>query len=365
MSQDPEMKKVYFEGKDLYARIAQSAFNNEYKDNLEFYPEGTELEIDGKKVIAGKKTHKNPEGKSRRSVGKTLLLAANYGMGAKTAGEKMGKSAKEGGELLESFFKGFPVLKQTIEESKEFLKKNGYVEDAFGRRRHIPEINDKPYEARYADEKKVEELTFNPFLNCQNRTFTDDKLNKYIALAKSTRNNEDFEKLARDADKDGIILVANTGRIAQAERQCFNARIQGSAASLTKLAMVNIFNDEQLKEYKADLIISVHDEVLVECPEYYSAKVEERLPQVMIDTAKPYIDIPMQCDPANESRWYASEYAAAILEEFNKYEKGDPDKGIPPMSHDNAVQKVYREHPEIPTDAIDKVISGETDELLF
>jgi len=361
MSQDPEMKKVYFEGKDLYARIAQSAFNNDYADNLEFYPEGTELEIDGKKVIAGKKTHKNPEGKSRRSVGKTLLLAANYGMGPKTAGEKMGKSAKEGGELLESFFKGFPVLKQTIEESKVFLKKNGYVEDAFGRRRHIPEINEKPYDARYADEKKVEELTFNPFLNCNNRTFTDDKLNKYITLAKNTRNNEDFDKLAREADRDGIILTANTGRIAQAERQCFNARIQGSAASLTKLAMVNIFNDALLKEYKADLIISVHDEVLVECPDYYADKVEERLPKIMIDTAKPYIDIPMSCDPYNVTRWYSDEMAAQLREELDKMEKGDPDKNIPPIAHDIAVQNIYKDHCEIPKEAIDKCLASNDD----
>lgn len=48
-----KMKEAYMADKDLYAMIAQSAYNNEYADNLEFYPEGTELEIDGKKVIAG------------------------------------------------------------------------------------------------------------------------------------------------------------------------------------------------------------------------------------------------------------------------------------------------------------------------
>ena len=53
MSQDPNMIKAYLEGKDLYAMIAQAAFNNRYEDNLEFYPEGTELEIDGEKVVSG------------------------------------------------------------------------------------------------------------------------------------------------------------------------------------------------------------------------------------------------------------------------------------------------------------------------
>ena len=47
------MMQAYKEGKDLYAVIAQSMFNNEYWENLEFYPEGTEIELDGKKLISG------------------------------------------------------------------------------------------------------------------------------------------------------------------------------------------------------------------------------------------------------------------------------------------------------------------------
>ena len=55
---------------------------------------------------------KNPAGKDRRSVGKVLNLqvAATYGMSAKTAGARLGKSAKEGQELLDNFFKGFPNI---------------------------------------------------------------------------------------------------------------------------------------------------------------------------------------------------------------------------------------------------------------
>lgn len=53
LSADENMINAYKEGKDLYAIIAQSAFNNDYKDNLEFYPAGTELELDGKKSVSG------------------------------------------------------------------------------------------------------------------------------------------------------------------------------------------------------------------------------------------------------------------------------------------------------------------------
>lgn len=47
------MYEAYNNSRDLYAIIAQSAFHNEYWDNLEFYKEFTELEVDGKTIIAG------------------------------------------------------------------------------------------------------------------------------------------------------------------------------------------------------------------------------------------------------------------------------------------------------------------------
>lgn len=53
LSQDPNMLKAYREGKDLYAVIAQSVYDNKYEDNLEFYPEGTKVIVDGKEKIAG------------------------------------------------------------------------------------------------------------------------------------------------------------------------------------------------------------------------------------------------------------------------------------------------------------------------
>lgn len=53
LSNDSKMLEAYKTSKDLYAMIAQSAYDNKYEENLEFWPEGTEIEIDGKKVIAG------------------------------------------------------------------------------------------------------------------------------------------------------------------------------------------------------------------------------------------------------------------------------------------------------------------------
>lgn len=53
LSGDLAMRQAYLEGKDLYCVIAANIYNNKYEDNLEHYPEGTVIELDGKKTVAG------------------------------------------------------------------------------------------------------------------------------------------------------------------------------------------------------------------------------------------------------------------------------------------------------------------------
>lgn len=390
LSQDKNMLTAYNEGKDLYAMIARSAFNNNYEDNLEFWPEGTELEIDGKKVIAGNKTHKNPAGKERRSVGKVLNLAATYGMGGATAGARLNKSPEEGQQLLDNFFKDFSGVKTAIDYSKQFLKEHRYVEDFVGRRRHLPDYFLPKYEVKIIKKNGETDPNFNPFFICKDRKNTAESawlsiINAYINRAKyknpdtdqlSKKMLETLQKTAQNPatasketlakiEKDTGIAVpdqpcnifANTGRIAQSERQCFNARIQGSAATLTKVAMVNIYNNKQMKDYGAKLIIPVHDELLVECPEYYADKVEKLLPDIMINTPKtiyPDYNVPQKCDPYNVNRWYCDEASASLQEEFKKLMTGDTKNNISPLSRDDALEKLYTKYIEFPKEAIYK-----------
>ena len=53
MSDDQAMRQAYLEDKDLYCVIAAKIYNNEYWENLENFPEGYVLELDGKKTVAG------------------------------------------------------------------------------------------------------------------------------------------------------------------------------------------------------------------------------------------------------------------------------------------------------------------------
>lgn len=400
LSQDRHMLTAYNEGKDLYAMIARSAFNNRYEDNLEFWPEGTEIEVDGKKIIAGNKTHKNPAGKERRSVGKVLNLAATYGMGGATAGARLNKTPEEGQQLLDNFFSDFTGVKKAIDYSKQFLREHGYVEDFVGRRRHLPEYFLPNYEAKMLKKIGEDDPNFNPFFICEDRAngvtaVWTNIINAYIARAQyrnpgttqmSRKTFDWLQKIAGNPEKasaddlakiekdthikvpnEPCNLFSNTGKIATTERQCFNARIQGSAATLTKAAMINIYNNKQMQEYQAKLIIPVHDELLVECPAFYANKVEKLLPEIMINTPKTlYSDynVPQKCDPYNVNRWYCDEAGAAIQEEFKDLTTGDAKKGIKPLSREDALETLYNKYVEFPKEAIYNTCSQGMD-LLF
>ena len=301
----------------------------------------------------------NKAGKARRSTGKVLLLASTYGMSGATAGARLGKSKKDGEELLEKFFTKFPKVKLAIEQSKEMAKRNGYVEDWAGRRRHLPEINYPAATARYKEQFFDK---FNPILGCkaEEKTELNDENLAYWAslITKNTRNAE-AEKIVQEAAKanPAVIISLHTGQIAQAERQCFNARIQGGAASLTKLAMINIDKDQRLRELDTHLVMSIHDEVLACAPALYAEEAGKRVAQIMIDTAKPYINVPMKCDEVVVPRWYCDEAAAGLKEELQKLEEK--------VNKQEALQKLYNTHPEYDKEAIDRVIKGETDILEF
>ena len=350
MADETAMKQAYAEGKDLYCVIASKIFNNNYEDNLEFYPENTVLTLDGKQVICGNKTHLNKEGKERRAIAKQILLAITYGMAPSTLAKRLGKTSQEAQEIFDSFFKSFPKVESLVKNTKEFLKTHGYVEDWAGRRRHLSDYFLNPYEATYEDNNKVLEKTFNPILGCDNRPLMDEDIAKWLSLAKATKNNKEFDQLAKTALNNGIILSSNTGRIAQAERQSVNSIIQGGAGSLTKLAMIQIHNSDELKDRDARLVMTIHDEVMLECPAFYAEEVSEILPRIMIEAAAPYISVGMKCDPAVESRWYCSEYAVTIQSEFKKLSAEGLDR-------DAAFNELYKKHPELPEEAIYKTIT--------
>ena len=339
------MINAYKEGKDLYAVIASMSFDKPYEECLEFYSEGTKIELDGKEKISGKKEVQNKAGKERRKHGKTLLLALTYGMGAKSVGESINKTEKEGQELMDNFFKAFPKVKQWIDYNDKFVKEYEYVEDFYGRRRHLKDINAPLYSAIYADKDKEALSSFNPYLICENKM--SDELVSWIEKAKTTRGKKAFNELKSKAYENGILLINNSTKISNAKRQTTNSRVQGGAATITKIAMNNIYRDKELNDLGFRLLITVHDEVLGECPKRNAEAVQKRLAQVMVDSAKPYLDVPMACDCYVVPCWYYDELTTQVQEEVEKLVNGDKDKNIAPITREEAIKKIREKHIEL------------------
>jgi len=65
------------------------------------------------------------------------------------------------------------------------------------------------------------------------------------------------------------------------ERVAMNMPIQGTAADVIKLAMVNVSRRLEREGLQGRLILQVHDELIVECPEAESERVKALLTEEM------------------------------------------------------------------------------------
>jgi DNA polymerase-1 len=61
------------------------------------------------------------------------------------------------------------------------------------------------------------------------------------------------------------------------ERVARNMPLQGAAADIIKLAMVNVYRRLKSEGLKARLILQVHDELIAECPENEAERTAEIL----------------------------------------------------------------------------------------
>lgn len=86
----------------------------------------------------------------------------------------------------------------------------------------------------------------------------------------------------------------------RAERQAFNAEIQGTAADLMKVALVRAY---ALLPEEAKLILTVHDEVLVLCPEEMGDEVAEIVREAMEDIDILADGIPLVADVNIAKTW--------------------------------------------------------------
>ena len=97
------------------------------------------------------------------------------------------------------------------------------------------------------------------------------------------------------------IKSSNAGRRQGAERAAINAPMQGTAADLIKLAMLAVQRWIDEAKLKAQMILQVHDELVLEVPEDELAIVRDNLPRLMQGVAK--LKVPLLAEVGVGNNW--------------------------------------------------------------
>ena len=85
-------------------------------------------------------------------------------------------------------------------------------------------------------------------------------------------------------------------------RAAMNTPIQGTAADIMKIAMINVFNKLQEEKLDAKLVLQIHDELIIECNKDIKEQVKEILQNCMENAAT--LDVPLKVETSEATSWY-------------------------------------------------------------
>ena len=141
----------------------------------------------------------------------------------------------------------------------------------------------------------------------QAKQYIESYLSSYPKIA------EYLERVKEEARRDGYVTTMmgrrryipefsgkNKNLQAFGERVAMNSPIQGSAADIIKIAMINVA--EKLKGIDARLVLQVHDELLIEASRECADEAEKILREEMENAVK--LSVPLDVDISVGENWY-------------------------------------------------------------
>ncbi|MGB9669285.1 MAG: DNA polymerase, partial [Anaerolineales bacterium] len=176
--------------------------------------------------------------KEQRRHAKAINFGLIYGMTPYGLTRGTDLTLAEAEEFVSAYFKQFPGVKAYLDQARRLAAERGYVETLLGRRRYFPGLKNEK----------------NP----------------------NIRNRE--------------------------EREAINAPIQGTAADIIKLAMLKIPTALEKAGLNGKMLLQVHDELVVECPEGELKETISLVKEVM-ETAYT-LSIPLKTDARYGKNWY-------------------------------------------------------------
>ena len=172
-----------------------------------------------------------------RKNAKTVNFGIIYGRGPGNLAQQLGVSFREAKSFIDGFFEKYSGAYTWMQQSIGQCKRVGYVENLFGRRRRLLNINSP-----------------------------------------------------------------NQGLQAEAQRQCLNAPVQGSAADCTAIANIRISRLFEENNIDGGFILNVHDELVYEVREDHVEKAQELIRKGWLDPISK-VNIPLDISMGVADRW--------------------------------------------------------------
>ncbi len=98
------------------------------------------------------------------------------------------------------------------------------------------------------------------------------------------------------------LKASNKIQKAFGERVAMNMPIQGTAADIIKIAMIKVYNRLLEEKLKAKLILQIHDELIIECPESEAEKVRQLVEYEMQNAVK--LKVPLIAEGKIGANWF-------------------------------------------------------------
>ena len=98
------------------------------------------------------------------------------------------------------------------------------------------------------------------------------------------------------------ITSRNFNQRSFAERTAMNTPIQGSAADIIKKAMIDLQLELKKQNFKTNLLLQVHDELILDVPKNELDAIIELVPRIMENTVK--LNVPLKVDYSYGASWF-------------------------------------------------------------
>ena len=137
------------------------------------------------------------------------------------------------------------------------------------------------------------------------KSYIEQYLEKYSGIKKFMDDIVEEAKQKGYVDRRRYIpeLSSNNYMVRQfGARAAMNTPIQGTAADIMKIAMINVFKKLKAEKLDAELVLQVHDELIIECKKEQKEVVSKLLKENMENAIS--MLVPLKVETSEASNWY-------------------------------------------------------------